>query len=43
VDLRHRAIGFIDPAHRQNVTTGWQHILEGVAQDCVPHVNAQRT
>jgi len=43
VDLRHRAIGFIDPAHRQGVGTGWQHILEGIAQDCSPRVHAQRT
>src|SRR5215472_6666285 len=31
VDLRHRALGFIDPTHRQNVTKGWKGILEGVA------------
>ena len=36
VDLRHRAIGFIDPAHRQNVTTGWKHILEGVVRQHPP-------
>ena len=43
MDLRHRAIGFIDPAHRQNVSTGWKHILEGIAQDCSQHAAAQRT
>src|SRR5664279_243391 len=43
VDLRHRAIGFIDPAHRQGVTSGWKHILAGIAQDCSPHASAQRT
>ena len=43
VDLRHRAIGFIDPAHRQGVASGWKHILEGVAQDCSAHANAQRS
>src|SRR5215469_9236708 len=42
VDLRHRAIGFIDPAHRAGVTTGWQHILEGIAQDCSSQTKAQR-
>ena len=42
VDLRHRAMGFIDPAHRQNVTTGWKHILDGVAEDCSARANAQR-
>lgn len=34
VTLRHRALGFIDPAHRSGVTTGWKQILEGVAKDC---------
>ena len=43
VDLRHRAIGFIDPAHRQNVSTGWKHILEGVVQDCSARAGALRT
>jgi hypothetical protein len=33
VELRHRAIGLIDPAHRQGVGTGWKHILGGVEQD----------
>ena len=37
-----RAIGFIDPAHRQGVTSGWQ-ILEGVVQDCSARATAQRT
>ena len=43
VDLRHRAIGFIDPAHRQGVTSGWKQILEGVIQDCSARASAQRT
>ena len=43
VDLRHRAIGFIDPAHRQGVTTGWRHILEAIAQDSSSRVKAHRT
>jgi hypothetical protein len=34
VDLRHRAIGFIDPAHRQGVSGGWNSLLERVAEDC---------
>lgn len=33
VSLRHRAIGLIDPGHRQGVGTGWKHILDSVAQD----------
>lgn len=42
VELRHRALGFIDPAHRQNVTMGWKHILDGVAQDCSLSTAGQR-
>jgi hypothetical protein len=34
VDLRHRAIGFIDPEHRKGVNAGWKHHLECVAHDC---------
>jgi hypothetical protein len=34
LDFRHRAIGFIDPEHRQGVTTGWKYVLDQVAQDC---------
>jgi hypothetical protein len=41
VDLRHRAIGFIELAHREGVSTGWRHILESVAQDCAKHASAQ--
>lgn len=43
VNLRHRAIGFIDPAHRQGVTAGWRHILEAIAQESLPCAGAQRT
>ena len=43
VDLRHRAIGLIDPEHRQSVTHGWRHILDGVAHDCSARATAQRT
>ncbi len=43
VELRHRAIGMIDPTHRQNVTTGWHKILDAVAQDCAGRTAAQRT
>ncbi len=42
VDLRHRAIGMIEPAHRQGVTTGWKFILEGVAQDCAARADGQQ-
>ena len=33
VTLRHRAIGMIDPAHREGLTQGWQYMLEGVKND----------
>ena len=35
VDLRHRAMGMIDPVHRQGIGAGWKHILEGVCEDCL--------
>lgn len=34
VDLRHRALGMIDPEHRKNIGTGWSHILGEVRKDC---------
>ena len=34
VAFRHRAIGLIDPEHRQGVTSGWKYMLEKVAEDC---------
>jgi hypothetical protein len=43
VDLRHRAIGLIDPAHRQGVTTGWRHMLNTVAEDFSAKTSKQRT
>src|SRR5579864_1166552 len=30
VTLRHRAIGFLDPAHRAGVSKGWQHYLDSI-------------
>jgi hypothetical protein len=42
VTLRHRAIGFIDPAHREGVSTGWQHILNTIAEDSTAKTSAQR-
>jgi hypothetical protein len=35
VNLRHRAIGFIDPGHRQGIGTGWKHMLESISKDLV--------
>jgi activator of Hsp90 ATPase-like protein len=42
VDLRHRAIGFIEPAHREGIGTGWMSVLERVAEDCSKHAEGQR-
>ena len=33
VTLRHRAMGFLDPAHKEGVSTGWQHMLDAVKAD----------
>jgi len=33
VTLRHRAIGMIDPEHRENIGTGWKHLLEALNSD----------
>jgi len=30
--LRHRALGFIDPAHREGVSTTWQYMLNAIAE-----------
>ncbi len=34
VTLRHRALGMIDPNHRQGVGQGWQHYLTELKKDC---------
>jgi hypothetical protein len=39
--LRHRAIGFIDPAHREGVSTGWQHLLNSIAGATTPQLAAK--
>jgi uncharacterized protein YndB with AHSA1/START domain len=33
VRLRHRAIGMLDPAHRQGVGAGWQYCLDCLRKD----------
>jgi len=33
VTLRHRAVGMIDPQHREGVSTGWNGFLESVKGD----------
>jgi hypothetical protein len=34
VTLRHRALGTIDPAHREGVTKGWKHYLDSIDKLC---------
>ena len=41
VELRHRAVGMIDPEHRKNVTHVWKMILENIAQDSEKRVLAK--
>jgi hypothetical protein len=41
--LRHRAIGLIDPAHREGVSSGWQNVLNMIAEDSTAKTAAQRT
>jgi hypothetical protein len=33
VTLRHRAIGFLDPQHKEGVTQGWHALLDSIAED----------
>jgi hypothetical protein len=39
--LRHRAIGFLEPAHREGVSTGWNHILNAIAEQFTARTAAQ--
>src|SRR5438270_13619844 len=43
VDFRHRAIGFIDPAHKKGVSPGWKYMLTRVAEDCCAQAERQRS
>jgi hypothetical protein len=31
--LHHRAIGLIDPVHRENISTGWAHLMDALKGD----------
>lgn len=42
VNLRHRAIGFLDPAHK-DVTVGWKYMLDRLAEDCSTQPQGQRS
>ena len=33
VSLRHRSIGLLEEAHRQNIGTGWKHYLANISKD----------
>jgi len=43
LSLRHRAIGLIEQAHRENVGHGWQNVLKKIVEDCTVKSAAQRT
>jgi hypothetical protein len=40
--LRHRALGIIDPAHREGVNTGWQYIMNAIAEQAAAKTAAQK-
>ena len=42
VTLRHRAIGAIEPAHREGVSKGWQHYLDSINKMCSSGAVGQR-
>jgi hypothetical protein len=33
ITLRHRSIGLLEEAHRQNIGTGWKHYLDNISKD----------
>jgi hypothetical protein len=43
LELRHRAIGMIDPEHRAGVGTGWKYALERIAEDCAGRTSDVRS
>jgi hypothetical protein len=43
VTLRHRAIGFLDPAHREGLGAGWRHFLDSISKDRTEAAMAKRT
>jgi len=42
VQFRHRAIGLLDPAHRQNMPEGWKGVLNDIAKDCATSGDERR-
>ena len=42
VNLRHRAIGFLDAAHREGLGKGWRHYLDSIRKDFADGVAAHR-
>lgn len=43
VDFRHRALGMIEPEHREGVKGGWRGMLEQVSADCTKQLAGNRT
>ena len=42
VALRHRALGFLEPDHRNNVSNGWEYMLNAIARESTSKATAQR-
>jgi hypothetical protein len=42
VSLRHRAIGILEPAHREGLTKGWLHYLDSIRKDFADGAAAHR-
>lgn len=43
VNLRHRALGFLDPEHKSGVSQGWGAMLALIAKDCSTETAATAT
>jgi hypothetical protein len=42
LELRHRALGFLEPAHR-GIREGWKYTLDRIAEDCSAAAAAPRS
>ncbi len=41
LSLRHRAIGLLEQAHREGISSGWQHVLKMIGEDATVKTAAQ--
>jgi len=42
VVLRHRALGLLEKAHREGISTGWKHLIDSLSKDFAGSVVASR-